>query len=142
MISNHTIAVTAYIINTYNQLSNADDKMEKLTPKRLQKLVYFCDKAYREEYLFSMVKDKFVAWEMNGPVIPDIFFEFCDVNATKVSIKKNCPTLDDSWKNLTIKKTVDQVLNQTKYVSTEQLIQKSKEDCKNYAIKKDNTIEF
>ena len=135
-----TIAVAAYIIKKHNSIVEKDDQAVKMNVKRLEKLLYFCDKEYNEKYNKNIIEDKFENWG-NGPVLPQLYYGFRHLSAEGALV------LIASWHNLNINdenkvQTIDYVLQQTKYITTENLIELAKNYYINYSIKKDKTAEF
>ena len=67
------VQISDYIINLINNINN---KKIKLSCKRLQKILYFCEVNYlKHSNGKSLVSDDFYAWE-SGPVISGVYYMY------------------------------------------------------------------
>lgn len=81
-------------------LALAKDKGEKLSPMKLQKLVYFAHGWHLAFTGQSLIDEKVEAWQY-GPVIPSLYHEFSNYGAGNIS--KLATELDDDFEFITPK---------------------------------------
>lgn len=61
----------------------------KITPMKLQKLLFFCHADYLSLYNISLVRQNFEAWDY-GPVIPSIYSEFKSFGSEPIEKRASC----------------------------------------------------
>ena len=103
---------TQTVANTILMLSFEENI--KITPMKLQKLLYFLYKGYLKETGFSLFTEKFEKWQY-GPVLPSIYYEFNSFGASFITkfardAKGNVEVIDMSRNSpltLIVRKTWD-----------------------------------
>ena len=116
------ISAANHIVNQVNKNNQSGIWNVTLSSKRLQKLLYFSDVLYMTENKGkSMYTDEYHAWP-SGPVIPsvyNIFMRYQDGKMYPYNYGIHAP-LDSKMKT-----TLDRVLEATKDLSTDKLIDES-----------------
>lgn len=116
------LAIADYIINKTNEINKQreQDRKEKIkmSCKRLQKLIFFCDTEYmKKHHGKSFTEDKYYAWP-NGPVIPEVYLNYMGFqNGEMIPLGEKYKTLSKE-----ITKIIDEVIDMTAEKSTEELI--------------------
>ena len=109
------VQISDYIINLINNINN---KKIKLSCKRLQKILYFCEVNYlKHSNGKSIISDDFYAWE-SGPVIPDVYYTYMQFQEGFMY------PLEDKYLNLNdeVKEILDKTVKETNNYTTEELI--------------------
>lgn len=57
---------------------------EKITPMKLQKLIYFVCRDYAKQYGVSPISEQFEVWQY-GPVLPSVYSEFKPFGANPIT---------------------------------------------------------
>lgn len=113
------LAIADYIINSINNMNNKNNNNEKkLSCKRLQKIIYFCEVNYlKHSNGKSIISDDFYAWE-SGPVIPDVYYTYMQFQGGFMY------PLEDKYLNLNDddKEVLDKTVKETNNYTTEELI--------------------
>lgn len=75
------------IANAFVQKAKAG-QLDKLTPMKLQKLMFFAQSWYIRTYRKKLIDDNFVRWQY-GPVIPSIYYEFAQYGSNEITSPAN-----------------------------------------------------
>jgi len=101
--------------NKYNKSKNIQEQIS-LTNRRLQLLLYFCEIEYMKQNGAPLFADDFNPWP-HGPTIPMIASLFAQYFNGQICLYKDCIEPSDE-----IKSIVNQVLEATKNIDTQDLI--------------------
>lgn len=67
-----------------NILVRGVNQGEKITPMKLQKLMYFICRDYAKQYRVSPISEQFEVWQY-GPVLPSVYSEFKPFGANPIT---------------------------------------------------------
>lgn len=109
------LTISDYIINLINNINN---KKIKLSCKRLQKILYFCEVNYlKHSNGKSLISDDFYAWE-SGPVIPGVYYMYMQFqDGFMYPLIGKYLNLNDE-----VKEILDKTVKETNNYTTEELI--------------------
>lgn len=109
------VQISDYIINLINNINN---KKIKLSCKRLQKILYFCEVNYlKHSNGKSIISDDFYAWG-SGPVIPGVYYMYMQFqDGFMYPLIGKYLNLNDE-----VKEVLDKTVKETNNYTTEELI--------------------
>lgn len=109
------VQISDYIINLINNINN---KKIKLSCKRLQKILYFCEVNYlKHSNGKSLISDDFYAWG-SGPVIPGVYYMYMQFqDGFMYPLIGKYLNLNDE-----VKEILDKTVKETNNYTTEELI--------------------
>ena len=109
------VQISDYIINLINNINN---KKIKLSCKRLQKIIYFCEVNYlKHSNGKSLISDDFYAWK-SGPVIPRVYYMYMQFqDGFMYPLIGKYLNLNDE-----VKEVLDKTVKETNNYTTEELI--------------------
>lgn len=70
-----------------------------ITNLQLQKILYFLQKKYLQEYGFCLFSDEIQAWQF-GPVVPEVYYQFCGFGSGAITMKYQIALDDETIKNI------------------------------------------
>lgn len=119
-MTNMCLSIADYIINSINNINgNNQNGLIKLSCKRLQKIIYFCEVNYmKSNQGKSLISDDFYAWE-SGPVIPDVYYSYMQFQEGIMY------PLENKYLELTeeIRNVLDRTITETINYTTDDLIE-------------------
>lgn len=109
------VQISDYIINLINNINN---KKIKLSCKRLQKILYFCEVNYlKHSNDKSLISDDFYAWG-SGSVIPGVYYMYMQFqDGFMYPLIGKYLNLNDE-----VKEVLDKTVKETNNYTTEELI--------------------
>lgn len=69
----------------YDVVSYANERHSRVTNLKLQKMMYYLQGYYAKQFEDALFEDEIVHWPY-GPVVPTVYFEFCQFGAAEIQI--------------------------------------------------------
>ena len=111
------IDLAKYVIWFYN------DKDKPITQLKLQKILYYLQRAFLQDADKPLFGERIEAWEY-GPVVPCVYYTFCRFGASFLRAKEGYKSLLDKIDD-EIRDKINSILHEKENITARQLVQQT-----------------